>query len=105
MRAARPIVWISDRSARKTINVGANPSVALVWSGAAETYVWGEAELVDEVAVKRAMWADAWSYDPAMFFQTPDNPDYVLIRVRPQALFDDLLQFARQFGPLNRVYR
>lgn len=77
-------IWIAaTRSSRKALNIAANPSVALVWSGDAEVYVWGSAELVDDLDVKRSLWADAWPYDPAMFFGSPENPDYTLVRVTP----------------------
>lgn len=77
-------IWIGiNRSSAKARNLGAAPQAALVWSEEAELYLWGEAELVDDLDVKRSMWADAWSYDPAMFFQTPENEDYLLIKVTP----------------------
>ncbi|MEM9562260.1 MAG: pyridoxamine 5'-phosphate oxidase family protein [Actinomycetota bacterium] len=97
-------VWIgTSRGARKAINVGGTPSVALVWSGSAEVYLWGSAELVDDVDTKRSFWDDGvWSYDPAMFFQTPDNPDYVLIRVTPERAMS--MSFGEQ-GPTQRRWR
>ena len=79
------IIWIgTSRSARKAINVAANPSLALVWSGDAEIYLWGHGRLVDDVGTKRSLWASAWAYDPAMFFENPESDDYVLISVRPE---------------------
>ena len=66
------VLWINSfRSARKAANLAANPSVALVWSTEAEVYVWGDAELVDDLDTKRSMWEGTWAYDPATFFGTP----------------------------------
>jgi general stress protein 26 len=79
------VIWIGTyRSSQKAANLLARPSIALVWSTDAEAYVWGRAELLDDVQRKRSMWDDTWPYDPAMFFSTPDNPDYVLVRVTPR---------------------
>jgi general stress protein 26 len=77
-------IWFGAyRSSAKARNLAANPSVALAWTPGPEAYVWGRAELVDDLDQKRSMWDGAWPYDPAMFFRSPDNPDYVLLRVTP----------------------
>lgn len=78
-------IWIgTNRSSQKAANVLANPAVALVWTSEAEAYVWGSAEMLDDVDLKRSMWDGTWPYDPAVFFSTPDDPDYVLVRVTPE---------------------
>lgn len=75
-------IWFGAyRSSAKARNLVANPSVALAWTPGPEAYVWGRAELVDDLDQKRSLWDGTWTYDPAMFFRSPDHPDYVLVRV------------------------
>lgn len=46
--------------------------------------MWGEAELVHDLATKQAMWARSdLPFDPAMFFGTADDPDHALVRITP----------------------
>ena len=78
-------IWFGAlRSSAKAANIAATGTIALVWSADGEAYVWGAAEIVDDVETKRSMWTGTWAYEPGGFFGTPDNPDYVLVRVTPQ---------------------
>lgn len=78
-------VWFGAlRSSKKVRNVTAEPFGALVWSSTSEAYVDVAIELVDDVSEKRRLW-EGWAYDPAAFFETPQNEDYVLLRCTPTA--------------------
>jgi general stress protein 26 len=56
-----------------------------VWRPGAEVYIQGVATLVDDPAEKARIWrSGALSFDPAAFFGSPDNPEFVLVRVRPE---------------------
>jgi general stress protein 26 len=79
------VLWIGvERSSATARNVAANPTAALVWTPGAEAYVWADVEVVDDVDTKRRLWDGAWGYDPAGFFGTPDNPQYLLLRLVPR---------------------
>ena len=69
----------------KAANLRAQPFVALMWEGnGAETYVWGEAELVEDLATKERLFTSgSLPYDPTGFFGSADNPALVLARVTP----------------------
>ena len=69
----------------KATNLRARPFVALMWEGnQAETYVWGEAEMVDDLATKERVFASGLlPYDPVGFFGSADNPALVLARISP----------------------
>jgi general stress protein 26 len=81
------LLWFGTRaSSGKARNIAVNPEVAMMWSPAAEVYVQGVAELVDNVPEKRRMWnSGIFPYDLAMFFGSPENEDFVFVRVRPQS--------------------
>jgi general stress protein 26 len=81
------VLWFGTRaSSGKARNIAANPEVAMMWSPAAEVYVQGVAELVADVDEKRQMWnSGRFAYDLAMFFGSPENEDFVFVRVRPRA--------------------
>ena len=77
-------IWIgTNQGSRTSRNLAENPRASLVCVTSAEVYVWGDAELVDDIDVKRRLWTDGWSYDPAMFFESVESPDYVLVRITP----------------------
>jgi general stress protein 26 len=79
------VIWIGTRkSSGKARNLSANPRAALMWTPRAEAYVFGDVELVDDVAEKQRVWsADLFGYDMAMFWGSPENPDFVLLKVHP----------------------
>ena len=82
-RVEGDIIWFGAlRSSKKVRNVTARPSGALVWSTTAEVYVDVTIELVDDVSEKRRLWV-GWAYDPAAFFGSPENENYVLLRCTP----------------------
>lgn len=76
-------LWIGAlRTSKKVRNVTARPFGALVWSSTAEAYVDVAIELVDEVSEKRRLWS-GWAYDPAAFFGSPENDEYIVLRCTP----------------------
>ena len=80
-------VWIGTTStSRKARNLATTPSAALVWQPGAEVYVHADVELVDDADVKHRVWnAGVFAFDPTAFWDTPDNPDFVLLRLDPIA--------------------
>lgn len=80
------VLWFATRrTSGKAQNLATNPRVALVWQGnAAETYLWGDAEVLDDDATRERIWTSGiLPYDPAQFFGAWDNPLLVLVRVSP----------------------
>lgn len=95
------VVWAQTRrSSRKATNVAANPEVALMWEADGEIYVWGVAELIDDVDTKREWWP-TWHYDAASFFGDPADPGVVLLRITPARA---TLLVAGEAGPVRRVW-
>lgn len=78
-------IWLAtDVTSAKARNLAENPRIALMWTHDSETYVWGDAELVDDMDEKRRIWEGGLlPYDPAMFFGSVDNPNLVLVRITP----------------------
>ena len=83
----RDLLWIGTRaSSRKARNIAANPRVALMWTPEAEVYVRGTADLIDELDEKRRIWhSGVFAYDLAAFFGSPDDADFVFVRIQPQS--------------------
>jgi general stress protein 26 len=81
------VLWFGTRaSSAKARNIAVNPQVALMWSPAAEVYVRGVAELVDDVSEKRRVWdSGIFPYDLATFFGSPDDEDFVFVKIRPRS--------------------
>jgi general stress protein 26 len=83
-------VWFASRgSSRKIRNLHLNQQVALHWpvvtgTGPGELFMRGTARLHDSEEARRRLWTEAnLAYDPAAFFQTPDNPDLVFVEIAP----------------------
>ena len=77
----------------KVRNISANPEVCIHYEVGEATdwdhlMVWGEAEVVADVATKKAMW-NIFSYDLDEFDSAgPASPDTVLLQIQPRrALF------------------
>ena len=79
------LVFLTGARSAKIRDVRANPQVAFVFEGnGAETYVWGSAEVTEDVDAKRALWSSGTlPYDPVGFFGSPENESVVLVRVTP----------------------
>lgn len=84
-RPAKTIWFISNRTRHKDDEVAADPSVCLTYADVARnTYlsISGKAMLSDDRAKLRELWStgvDAW------FKDGPDDPDAILIAVRPES--------------------
>lgn len=80
----RVLVAIRSNSG-KAANLRSNPRTSLVWQGnSAETYLWGDVELVTDPSEKSRVWnTRMFPYDMAMFFGSADSPDWVIARVTP----------------------
>lgn len=79
-------LWlITRRTSGKGANLLLNPRVAFMWSGNnAETYVWGDAELIDDPAIRERLWTgNVFPYDPQGFFGDFDSPDTLVVKVTP----------------------
>ena len=79
-------IWFGTRkSSRKAGNLRDNPAIAFHWSVAAESgpgelFARGTAALHDSDEARHRLWVELdLAYDPAMFFQSPDNPDLVFV--------------------------
>ena len=71
-------------SSRKARNLICDPHASLVWQPGAEVYLDAEVELVHDLDTKRQLWdGGVFGYDPAMFFGTFDDADYVLLQLSP----------------------
>jgi general stress protein 26 len=81
------VLWFGTRaSSGKARNIAVNPDVAMMWSPAAEVYVRGVAELVHDVDEKRRIWSSGiFPFDLATFFGSPENEDFVFVKIRPQS--------------------
>lgn len=78
------LVIFTRASSGKVRCLRVDPRVALVWQPAEEVYVYGTAEVVDDIDRKRAAWHRTdLPFDPTAFFGAPEDPDLVLLRIRP----------------------
>lgn len=81
------LIGATMKSSRKVEQIKKNPEAALsVWSGKnyADPYVviQSKAEIYEDQATKKKFW------DPKLeaYFQTPENPDYVVLKFIPQMI-------------------
>jgi len=81
------LVGATMKSSRKVQQIKNKPEVALsIWSG--ESYsdpyvvIQSKAEVYDDLKTKKMFW------DPKLepYFQSPENPDYVVIKFVPQRI-------------------
>ncbi len=81
------LIGATMKSSRKVQQIKATPVVALsIWSGEKYTdpyvVIQSEAEVHDDLETKKKFW------DPKLepYFQTPDNPEYVVLKFVPQRI-------------------
>ena len=80
----RGLAFFTMRTSGKARNLAENPHIALMWDPAAEIYLSGDVELIDDVAEKTKLWESGLlPYDPVGFFGSPDNSDLLLVRIHP----------------------
>lgn len=80
------VLFATRRKSGKARNFEGNPRVSLMWSGNnAETHLWADVESIDDLATRERMWTSGvFPYDPESFFGAFDNPDVLLVRLRPK---------------------
>ena len=85
VRDGESIVMTMRTVSGKATNMRANPRVALMWEGnSAETYLWGNAELITDAAEKSALWESGiMPFDLSMFYGGPTTDDWTLVRIAP----------------------
>ncbi len=97
------ILWFAtSRVSRKVSHIERNPRVTAFFlaleKDAYATFL-GEAEVVDDPELKREFWEEDW----AEFWEGPDDPDYVLLRVRSKRaqfyLVEEDELWETEFGP------
>ncbi len=81
------LIGATMKSSRKVEQIKKNPEVALsIWSGKsyADPYVviQSKAEIYEDQETKKKFW------DPKLepYFQTPENPNYVVLKLIPQMI-------------------
>jgi general stress protein 26 len=77
--------FCTARSTRKARQIAARPDVHLTCGilnppdGSAFLQVAGRAEIRSDAATRSACWQEGWR----RYFQGPDDPDYIMVFVRP----------------------
>ncbi len=81
------VLWLgTNKLSQKARNLTSNPRVSIMWEPGAEIYVQGTANLTNDLREKRRLWeGNLFPYDPAMFFGSVDNPDFLLVRIEPRS--------------------
>jgi general stress protein 26 len=79
------LTFTTRTTSAKAANIRANTQVALMWQGnSAETYVWGNASLSDDPAMKRHVWESGIvPFDLSHFYGTVDSPGWGVVSVVP----------------------
>ncbi len=81
------MVYVStNTSSKKRRDIEANPRIGLYYCCPAKFFgmsLVGDVEIVEDPAVKEAVWVDGWErYYPTT--GRPDDPDYTLLRLFPK---------------------
>ena len=78
-------IWVfTNRSSKKARNLAENPRIALMWRPGNEHYVYGTAELIDDMDTKERLWdSPLLSFDPTAFFGAATNPEFLVVKVTP----------------------
>ena len=79
------LTFTTRTTSAKAANIRANTQIALMWQGnSAETYVWGNASLSEDPAVKRHVWESGIvPFDLSHFYGTVDSPGWCAVSVVP----------------------
>ena len=82
------MVYVStNTSSKKRKDIEANPRIGLYYCRPREFFgmsLVGDVEIVEDAAIKEAVWADGWE----RYFPTTgraDDPDYTLLRLYPKS--------------------
>jgi len=75
-------LWFAtSRSSRKVSEIDRNPKVTvcfLAFEGGAYAQMFGKAEIAEDPELKAELWMEEWGE----YWESPDDPDYVLLLVR-----------------------
>ena len=98
------VLWLgTNKLSQKAKNLASNPRVSIMWQPGAEIYVQGTADLTNDMSEKRRLWeGNLFPYDPAMFFGSVDNPDFLLVRIEPRTA---AVQSMGEHGPTTRRWK
>mgnify|MGYP003341010023 FL=1 len=79
------LTFTTRTTSAKAANIRTDQRVAMMWQGnSAETYVWGEASLIDSPAVKQQVWESGIvPFDLSHFYGTVDSPGWLVVSVVP----------------------
>ena len=79
------VLFATRRTSGKARDLGANQRASFMWQGnSAETYLWGDVELLDDPTLKVQVWnSGIFPYPLEHFFGTADSPEWLLVRVTP----------------------
>ena len=79
------LTFTTRTTSAKAANIRTDPRVAMMWQGnSAETYLWGEATLIDSPAVKKQVWdSGIVPFDLSHFYGTVDSPGWLVVSVVP----------------------
>lgn len=85
VRDGDSILVATRTTSGKARDLRANPRASLMWQGnSAETYLWGDAVIIDDVEVKTDVWnSGIFPFPLAHFFGSADSPGWVLVRIAP----------------------
>ena len=85
VREGDRLTLTTRRSSKKARNLRSDPRAALMWQGnGAETYVWGEVELIDDQTEKSRVWnAGLFPFDLGQFFGSEDALGWLVVHVHP----------------------
>lgn len=92
----------TDAASRKATEIRARPEVHLTCGNlnppddSVYLQIAGRAEVSTDPEEKRALWTDEY----LRYFKGPDDPDYVVIRIRP-----DVIEYMGQGSPKASVWR
>jgi general stress protein 26 len=82
-RSQGGVVYLSTSGASgKVREIRANPQVAVYYCDPGSVHgisLSGRMEVLSDPELKRALWSDAW----LIYWQGPDDPDYVVLRMKP----------------------
>ncbi len=78
-------IWIgTNASSTKARNLATIPKAALMFEPVSEIYVSADVEVVTDLATKQRLWnSGIFPYSMDAFFGSPDNDDFVLLRLSP----------------------
>ena len=80
------LTFTTRTTSAKASNIRTDQRVAMMWHGnSSETYVWGEASLIDSPTVKKQVWESGIvPFDLSHFYGSVDSPGWLVVSVVPK---------------------